>query len=43
MNTLYQKLKGYLHFIVGLNTNNWFLQHLGCSDADVTEMDWWDD
>ena len=42
MSTLYQKLKGRLHFIVGLNTKSWFLQHVGCAAADVTEMDWWD-
>ncbi|EME82064.1 uncharacterized protein MYCFIDRAFT_203906 [Pseudocercospora fijiensis CIRAD86] len=38
---LYNKLKGRLHFFVGLNIKKWFLQHVGCTDDDVTEMDWW--
>ncbi|PIA91709.1 N-acyl-phosphatidylethanolamine-hydrolyzing phospholipase D [Cercospora beticola] len=43
ISTLYQKLRGRLHFFVGLNTKSWFLQHIGCSDEDVTEVDWWDE
>lgn len=41
ISTLYKKLKGRLHFIVGLNVESWFLQHIGCHDTEVTEMDWW--
>jgi L-ascorbate metabolism protein UlaG (beta-lactamase superfamily) len=40
--TLYQRLKGRLHFCVGLNLKAWFLQNIGCASHEVTELDWWD-
>ncbi|USW51014.1 Putative metallo-beta-lactamase, ribonuclease Z/Hydroxyacylglutathione hydrolase [Septoria linicola] len=42
VNALYEKLKGRLHFFVGLNTSSWFLQYVGCDVTEVTEVDWWD-
>jgi L-ascorbate metabolism protein UlaG (beta-lactamase superfamily) len=40
--TLYQRMKGRLHFFVGLNLKSWFQQHIGCASNEVTELDWWD-
>lgn len=42
VNRLYTKLKGRLRIFTGLGTKGWFVQHLGCSDEDVIELDWWD-
>lgn len=39
---LYQKHKGKLHFLVGLNIKSWFVDHVGCASEEVTELDWWD-
>ncbi|KAK3074427.1 hypothetical protein LTR53_003158 [Teratosphaeriaceae sp. CCFEE 6253] len=39
---LYNKRKGHLHFIAGLNNKAWFMQHLGCATDEVTDADWWD-
>lgn len=39
---LYSKLKGTIHFLVGLGIKGWFTQHVGCDPLEVTELDWWE-
>ncbi|EME43340.1 hypothetical protein DOTSEDRAFT_45311 [Dothistroma septosporum NZE10] len=39
---LYQKLKGKVHFVVGLNSQDWYLRNIGCTTDEVTELDWWE-
>ena len=39
---LYQKNKGGIHFFVGLGTKSWFLDNIGCTIDEVTELDWWE-
>ncbi|KAK0365958.1 hypothetical protein LTR94_004963 [Friedmanniomyces endolithicus] len=39
---IYNKRKGHLHFIAGLNNKPWFMQNLGCEANEVTDADWWD-
>ncbi|KAK1820412.1 hypothetical protein LTR12_005138 [Friedmanniomyces endolithicus] len=39
---IYNKRKGHLHFIAGLNNKPWFMQNLGCESNEVTDADWWD-
>lgn len=38
---LYDQRNGPLHFFVPLGVRQWFLEHVGCSDNEVTEQDWW--
>lgn len=39
---LYQRLKGRVHFFVGLGLKTWFLENVGCATEDCTEFDWWE-
>lgn len=39
---IYDKRKGHVHFFTGLGNKQWFIQHVGCKDHEVTESDWWD-
>lgn len=39
---LFEGRKGKIHFFVGLNIKQWFLDHVGCSTDEVTELDWWE-
>lgn len=39
---IYQRRKGRVHFLVGLKTRPWFVQNVGCTAEEVSELDWWD-
>ncbi|KAK4501892.1 hypothetical protein PRZ48_007701 [Zasmidium cellare] len=39
---LYDRTKNRIHFFVPLGLKQWFLEHVGCSDHEVTQLDWWE-